>query len=135
MVRKFQVSVEHKQQWHSSCEAELYAAYAAIAEGLFLVRVCKFLCGDQLDENNGEVRVKLHIDSSAAMGYGNNPESRIWSEETHPDPTPISSRFTADEKNQFAQSQYKDESSGFGNKEVRSRETQRFGQTHWHFHW
>ena len=33
------------------------------------------------------------------MGYGNNPESRIWSEETHPDPTPISSRFTADEKN------------------------------------
>ena len=34
----------------SSCEAELYAANAAIAEGLFLVRVCKFLCGDQLNE-------------------------------------------------------------------------------------
>ena len=52
----------------SSCEAELYAANAAIAEGLFLVRVCKFLCGDQVDENSNEVRVRLHIDSSAAMG-------------------------------------------------------------------
>ena len=52
----------------SSCEAELYAANAAIAEGLFLVRVCKFLCGDQKDENSGEVKVKLHVDSSAAMG-------------------------------------------------------------------
>ena len=102
----------------------------------FLVRVCKFLCGDQLDENNGEVRVKLHIDLSAAMGYGNNPESRIWSEEKH---IQIRHLFLQDlrrmKKNQFAQSQYKDESSGFGNKEVRSRETQRFGQTHWHFHW
>ena len=46
----------------SSCEAELYAANAVIAEGLFLVRVCKFLCGDQKDENSGEVKVKLHID-------------------------------------------------------------------------
>jgi len=52
----------------SSCEAELYAANAAIAKGLFLVRVCKFLCGDQKDESSGEVKVKLHIDSSAAMG-------------------------------------------------------------------
>ena len=32
------------------------------------VRVCKFLCGDQVDENSNEVRVRLHIDSSAAMG-------------------------------------------------------------------
>ena len=30
--------------------------------------MCKFLCGDQKDENSGEVKVKLHIDSSAAMG-------------------------------------------------------------------
>ena len=52
----------------SSCEAELYAANAAIAESLFLVRVCKFLCGDQKGENSGEVKVKLHVDSSAAMG-------------------------------------------------------------------
>ena len=52
----------------SSCEAELYAANAAIAEGLFLVPVCKFLCGDQKGENSGEVKVKLHVDSSAAMG-------------------------------------------------------------------
>ena len=52
----------------SSCEAELYAANAAIAEGLFLVRVCTFLCGDQKDENSGEVKMKLHVDSSAAMG-------------------------------------------------------------------
>ena len=44
-----------------ACEA-VYAANAAIAEGLFLVRVCKFLCGDQKDENSGEVKVKLHID-------------------------------------------------------------------------
>ena len=46
----------------------LYAASEAIAEGLFLVRVCKFLCGDQKDENSGEVKMKLHINSSAAMG-------------------------------------------------------------------
>ena len=52
----------------SSCEAELYAANAAIAKGLFLVRVCKFLFGDQKDENSGEVKVKLHVDSSEAMG-------------------------------------------------------------------
>ena len=43
----------------SSCEAELYAANAAIAEGLFLVRVCKFLCGDQKDENSGEVKSEI----------------------------------------------------------------------------
>ena len=30
----------------SSCEAELYAANAAVAEGLFLIRLCKFLIGD-----------------------------------------------------------------------------------------
>jgi hypothetical protein len=30
--------------------------------------VCKFLCGDQKGENSGEVKVKLHVDSSAAMG-------------------------------------------------------------------
>eukprot|EP00435_Cladocopium_sp_Y103_P052410 s1227_g16.t1 len=41
----------------SSCEAELYVANAAIAEGLFLVRVCKFLCGDSKDESSSEVRV------------------------------------------------------------------------------
>lgn len=126
MVRKFQVSVEHKQQWHLAL-----ARQSCMRHMQQLLKVCFWF----VDENNGEVRAKLHIDSSAAMGYGNNPESRIWSEETHPDPTPISSRFTVDEKKQFAQSQYKDESSGFGNKEVRSRETQRFGQTHWHFHW
>jgi len=51
-----------------SWESELYAAYLAIAEGLFLVRACMFLCGDQMDENSGEVRVKLHNDSSAVMG-------------------------------------------------------------------
>jgi hypothetical protein len=51
-----------------SWESELYAANLAIAEGLFLVRACMFLCGDQMDENSGEVRVKLHIDSSAVMG-------------------------------------------------------------------
>lgn len=31
----------------SSCEAELYAANAAIVEGLFLIRVCRFFCGDK----------------------------------------------------------------------------------------
>ena len=41
------------------------AANAAISEGLFLVRVCKFLFRDQKDENSGEAKVKIHVDSSA----------------------------------------------------------------------
>ena len=42
----------------SSCEAELYAANAAIAESSFFkVRVCKFLCSDQEDGSSGEMKL------------------------------------------------------------------------------
>ena len=52
----------------SSCEAELYASNAAVAEGLFIMRLCKFLCGDNTDENSSQVKMRLFTDSAAAMG-------------------------------------------------------------------
>ena len=52
----------------SSCEAELYAANAGVAEGLFLLGLLKFLTGDKTDGNNEKVRLKLYTDSSSAMG-------------------------------------------------------------------
>ena len=51
----------------SSCEAELYAANAAVAEGLFLMRLCKFLIGDEKDGTE-MVKMKLFSDSSSALG-------------------------------------------------------------------
>ena len=52
----------------SSCEAELYAANAAISEGLFLGRLCGFLVAEVKDGPTEHVNVRLFSDSSAAIG-------------------------------------------------------------------
>ena len=44
--------------------------------------------------------------------------SRIWSNETHSNPSSISSRSLADESFQFAQDQHKDESGRFVNEKA-----------------
>ena len=48
----------------SSCEAELYAANA----GLVLMRLCKYLIGDEKDGTTEMVKMKLFSDSSSALG-------------------------------------------------------------------
>ena len=52
----------------SSCEAELYAATAAISEDLFLGRLCEFLVAEMKDGPAEHVNMRLFSDSSAAIG-------------------------------------------------------------------
>ena len=65
----------------SSCEAELYAANAAIAEGLFLGRLCEFLVAEVKDGPTDYVNIRLFSDSSAANW--NDPTERSWPNETY----------------------------------------------------
>jgi hypothetical protein len=65
----------------SSCEAELYAANAAIAEGLFLGRLCEFLVAEVKDGPTDHVNIRLFSDSSAANW--NDPTERSWPNETY----------------------------------------------------
>jgi len=51
----------------SSCEAELYAANGLMVECMYLYRLCKFLCKDELETNSCDVQQRLYIDSSSAM--------------------------------------------------------------------
>ena len=80
--------------------------------------MCKFLCGDQKDENSVEVKVKLHIDSSAAMGT---IQRAGFGRMKHLQIRHISSRSLADESFQFAQDQHKDDSGRSGNEKARIR--------------
>ena len=51
----------------SSCEAELYAANGLMVECMYLYRLCKFLCKDELETNSCDVQQRFYIDSSSAM--------------------------------------------------------------------
>ena len=51
----------------SSCEAELFAANGLMVECMYLYRLCKFLCKDDLETNSCDVQQRLYIDSSSAM--------------------------------------------------------------------
>ena len=51
----------------SSCEAELYAANGLMVECMYLYRLCKFLCKDELETNSCDVQQRLYIDSSSAI--------------------------------------------------------------------
>ena len=51
----------------SSCEAELYAANGLMVECIYLLRLCKFLCGDDSEVNNDLVQQRLFIDSASAL--------------------------------------------------------------------
>ena len=51
----------------SSCEAELYAANGLMVECIYLFRLCKFLCGDEIDVGSDMVQQKLCMDSSSAL--------------------------------------------------------------------
>ena len=54
----------------SSCEAELYAANGLMVESIYLYRLCKFLCGDECENNSEKVQQRLFLDSSSALGLG-----------------------------------------------------------------
>ena len=51
----------------SSCEAELFAAHGLMVECMYLYRLCKFLCKDDLETNSCDIQQRLYIDSSSAM--------------------------------------------------------------------
>eukprot|EP00435_Cladocopium_sp_Y103_P052255 s242_g16.t1 len=47
--------------------AELYAANGLMVECMYIYRLCKFLCKDETEANNGVVQQRLYMDSSSAM--------------------------------------------------------------------
>ena len=52
----------------SLCEAEFYAANGLMVESIYLYRLCKFLCGDECENNSEKVQQRLFLDSFSALG-------------------------------------------------------------------